>query len=104
MFGDFLMNAQGEDVVAGIRTPLEIQELHDVLPETFEELETLLTKLEHHHRDMQDVEFTIEEKNSGSSKLEPENERQKPVSALRWRWKKKDLLPNKKPFHEWMLV
>lgn len=62
IFGDFLMNAQGEDVVAGIRTPLEIQELHDVLPETFEELETLLTKLEHHHRDMQDVEFTIEEK------------------------------------------
>ncbi|QQS59321.1 pyruvate, phosphate dikinase [Candidatus Peregrinibacteria bacterium] len=62
IFGDFLINAQGEDVVAGIRTPLEIHNLKAILPETFNQLTDLLEKLEQENRDMQDVEFTIEEK------------------------------------------
>jgi len=59
-FGDFLMNAQGEDVVAGIRTPREITELEDEIPEVYAELMNLQAKLELHFRDMQDIEFTIE--------------------------------------------
>jgi len=61
-FGDFLMNAQGEDVVAGIRTPREIAELQDELPEAFAQLMDLQNKLEQHFREMQDIEFTIENK------------------------------------------
>lgn len=60
-FGDFLMNAQGEDVVAGIRTPREIAELETENPEIYSELLDLQAKLEQHFRDMQDIEFTIEE-------------------------------------------
>lgn len=59
-FGDFLMNAQGEDVVAGIRTPREISELGDELPKTYQELLELQEKLENHFKEMQDIEFTIE--------------------------------------------
>ncbi len=61
-YGDFLMNAQGEDVVAGIRTPREISELGSELPEAYAELLDLQHKLEQHFREMQDIEFTIEEK------------------------------------------
>ncbi len=60
-FGDFLMNAQGEDVVAGIRTPRPLAELADVLPEAFVELMETMGRLERTYRDMQDVEFTIED-------------------------------------------
>jgi pyruvate,orthophosphate dikinase len=60
-FGDFLMNAQGEDVVAGIRTPREIAELGEEMPEVYSQLITLQEKLEKHFREMQDIEFTIEE-------------------------------------------
>lgn len=60
-FGDFLMNAQGEDVVAGIRTPREIAELKTEAPTLYAELLDLQAKLEAHFRDMQDIEFTIEE-------------------------------------------
>jgi len=61
MYGEFLMNAQGEDVVAGIRTPRPIGELERVLPEAFAQLEEIRAKLEAHFRDMQDFEFTIED-------------------------------------------
>lgn len=60
-FGDFLMNAQGEDVVAGIRTPREIAELEDEMPLVYAELFSLQEKLEQHFCDMQDIEFTIED-------------------------------------------
>ena len=61
-YGEFLMNAQGEDVVAGIRTPLPISELEAILPEAFAELKEITTNLEKHYKDMQDFEFTIQDK------------------------------------------
>ena len=60
LYGEFLLNAQGEDVVAGIRTPVEIAELKRALPEAAAELERVARLLERHFRDMQDMEFTIE--------------------------------------------
>ena len=60
LYGEVLFNAQGEDVVAGIRTPLSIEDLREVKPELYRELEEVAEKLERHYRDMQDVEFTIE--------------------------------------------
>jgi pyruvate,orthophosphate dikinase len=59
--GDFLVNAQGEDVVSGVRNTLDISELKDVMPDTYEELMEILRTLERHYKDMQDTEFTIEE-------------------------------------------
>ncbi|HRP69854.1 MAG TPA: pyruvate, phosphate dikinase, partial [Turneriella sp.] len=59
-FGEFLMNAQGEDVVAGIRTPLSIEKLGEKMPEALKELLSYADKLERHYKDMQDIEFTIE--------------------------------------------
>jgi pyruvate, orthophosphate dikinase len=61
-YGEFLMNAQGEDVVAGIRTPLPIAELASVMPHAHEELVEIRKKLEEHYKEMQDFEFTIEDK------------------------------------------
>ncbi len=60
IFGEFLFNAQGEDVVAGIRTPYNIGELKPVMPEAYQEFEEICHRLEQHYKDMQDVEFTIE--------------------------------------------
>ncbi|WP_028857067.1 pyruvate, phosphate dikinase [Psychrilyobacter atlanticus] len=60
LFGEFLIDAQGEDVVAGIRTPKKIEELENVMPETYKELIDLCGLLEDHYKDMQDIEFTIE--------------------------------------------
>ncbi|OPL08253.1 MAG: pyruvate, phosphate dikinase [delta proteobacterium ML8_F1] len=60
MFGEFLMNAQGEDVVAGIRTPMDIKEMETVMPGAYEEFVQICSRLEHHYKDMQDIEFTIE--------------------------------------------
>jgi pyruvate,orthophosphate dikinase len=60
-YGEFLMNAQGEDVVAGIRTPHPIADLEKVLPEAFAQLKEITTSLEKHYKDMQDFEFTIQE-------------------------------------------
>lgn len=60
MYGEFLTNAQGEDVVAGLRTPRPIDELRTVLPETHKQLQDVCALLERHYRDMQDIEFTIE--------------------------------------------
>jgi pyruvate,orthophosphate dikinase len=59
-YGEFLPKAQGEDVVAGIRTPMQIEEMEKVFPEAYKELLEVLAKLETHYKDMQDVEFTIE--------------------------------------------
>jgi pyruvate, orthophosphate dikinase len=60
-YGEFLMNAQGEDVVAGIRTPVPILELQKVMPQVYQQLREITTRLEKHYRDMQDFEFTIQE-------------------------------------------
>ena len=60
-YGEFLMNAQGEDVVAGIRTPHPIADLEQILPEAFQQLKEITTNLEKHYKDMQDFEFTIQE-------------------------------------------
>ena len=62
LFGEFLMNAQGEDVVAGVRTPQTIDQLKEVMPEVYEQFVDICHKLEYHYRDMQDMEFTIENK------------------------------------------
>ena len=62
-YGEFLMNAQGEDVVAGIRTPLPIAELEKVSPQAYAQLKEITTNLETHYKDMQDFEFTIQESN-----------------------------------------
>ncbi len=60
LFGEFLMNAQGEDVVAGIRTPQTIDHLKEVMPHAYDEFVKICDTLEHHYHDMQDMEFTIE--------------------------------------------
>jgi pyruvate, orthophosphate dikinase len=60
-YGEFLMNAQGEDVVAGIRTPVPILQLQKVMPDVYEQLREITTRLEKHYRDMQDFEFTIQD-------------------------------------------
>ncbi len=60
-YGEFLMNAQGEDVVAGIRTPVHISELEKIMPAVYNQLRDITTRLEKHYRDMQDFEFTIQE-------------------------------------------
>jgi pyruvate, orthophosphate dikinase len=62
-YGEFLVNAQGEDVVAGIRTPQPIAELEQVMPEAYKQLREITANLEKHYRDVQDFEFTIEEGN-----------------------------------------
>lgn len=60
LYGEVLFNAQGEDVVAGLRTPLSIEDLREIRPQIYKELEEVAERLERHYRDMQDVEFTIE--------------------------------------------
>src|SRR6185312_8046876 len=59
--GDFLVNAQGEDVVSGVRTPRDLHELSDAMPKANEQLMDILRTLEAHYKDMQDTEFTVEE-------------------------------------------
>ena len=60
-YGDYLVNAQGEDVVAGIRTPMHLTEMAKTMPKVYSQLEKVRVKLEKHYRDMQDMEFTVEE-------------------------------------------
>ena len=60
LFGEFLTNAQGEDVVAGVRTPMKIAEMEEKFPEAFAQFKDVCEKLENHYRDMQDMEFTVE--------------------------------------------
>jgi len=62
LMGEFLMNAQGEDVVAGVRTPMPIAKMSEVMPEVYEQFLKICNTLETHYRDMQDMEFTIEDK------------------------------------------
>jgi len=62
LMGEFLMNAQGEDVVAGVRTPMPISQMNEILPEVYEQFLGVCKTLENHYRDMQDMEFTIEDK------------------------------------------
>ncbi len=62
LMGEFLMNAQGEDVVAGVRTPMPISKMAEVLPEVYEQFQDVCKILENHYRDMQDMEFTIQQK------------------------------------------
>src|SRR6185312_995153 len=59
-YGEFLVNAQGEDVVAGIRTPLPLDDMPKVMPDVYKQLTGVFDKLEGHYRDMQDIEFTIQ--------------------------------------------
>ena len=61
LYGEFLQNAQGEDVVAGIRTPEPIERMNELLPEAYEQLLATIRRLEEHYRDIQDIEFTVEE-------------------------------------------
>jgi pyruvate,orthophosphate dikinase len=61
LYGEFLANAQGEDVVAGIRTPQPLAEMEGQLPRAYEQLLETMSRLEHHYRDMQDIEFTVED-------------------------------------------
>jgi pyruvate,orthophosphate dikinase len=61
LYGEYLVNAQGEDVVSGVRTPQPIEEMRERLPAAFEQLLETMTRLEQHYRDMQDIEFTVEE-------------------------------------------
>ncbi len=62
LMGEFLMNAQGEDVVAGVRTPMPIAKMQEIMPEVFDQFNAICNKLENHYHDMQDMEFTIEDK------------------------------------------
>ena len=81
LYGEFLINAQGEDVVAGIRTPQKIEQLKTVLPEAFKQLLEIFDKLEKHYRDMQDVEFTIQ--NSRLWMLQTRNAKRTGFAAFR---------------------
>ncbi len=62
LMGEFLMNAQGEDVVAGVRTPMPISKMEEIMPEVFKQFTDICNTLENHYRDMQDMEFTIEDR------------------------------------------
>ena len=81
VYGEFLTNAQGEDVVAGVRTPEPIASLQDVMPEVYGQLMDLAKDLETHYSDMQDVEFTIE--NACLFLLQTRNAKRTPLSAVR---------------------
>jgi pyruvate, orthophosphate dikinase len=80
-FGDFLLNAQGEDVVAGIRTPMHLNELARVMPKVYQQLERVRGKLESHYRDMQDMEFTVE--NGKLYMLQTRTGKRSPAAAFR---------------------
>ena len=81
LFGEFLTNAQGEDVVAGVRTPMPISEMADKFPEAFAQFETVCKTLEDHYRDMQDMEFTVE---AGKLyMLQTRNGKRTPAAALK---------------------
>jgi pyruvate,orthophosphate dikinase len=80
-FGDFLLNAQGEDVVAGIRTPMHLTELKSKMPKVYQQLEQVRQKLEKHYRDMQDMEFTVE--NGKLYMLQTRTGKRSPAAAFR---------------------
>ncbi|HIS85514.1 MAG TPA: pyruvate, phosphate dikinase [Candidatus Faecivicinus avistercoris] len=81
LFGEYLINAQGEDVVAGIRTPSHISQLEKDMPEVYEQFKTIASRLENHYRDMQDMEFTIE--NGKLYMLQTRNGKRTAAAALK---------------------
>ena len=81
LFGEYLINAQGEDVVAGIRTPSPISQLQQDMPEVYEQFKTIATNLEAHYKDMQDMEFTIE--NGKLYMLQTRNGKRTAAAALK---------------------
>ena len=81
LFGEFLTNAQGEDVVAGVRTPMPISQMAEKFPEAFAQFEDVCKTLEDHYRDMQDMEFTVE--NGKLYMLQTRNGKRTPASALK---------------------
>ena len=81
LFGEFLTNAQGEDVVAGIRTPMPISEMAEKFPEAFAQFENVCKTLEDHYRDMQDMEFTVE--HGKLYMLQTRNGKRTPAAALK---------------------
>jgi pyruvate,orthophosphate dikinase len=81
IYGEFLTNAQGEDVVAGIRTPRHLSEMEEVLPEAYHELLDTMARLEGHYKDMQDLEFTIE--NGKLYMLQTRNGKRTAAAALK---------------------
>ena len=81
IYGEYLVNAQGEDVVAGVRTPKQIAEMAQEMPESYQELQRVRAKLEQHFRDMQDLEFTIE--NRRLFILQTRNGKRTGVAAIR---------------------
>ncbi|MGM9879318.1 MAG: pyruvate, phosphate dikinase [Bacilli bacterium] len=81
LYGEYLMNAQGEDIVAGVRTPKSIETLKEVMPKCYEELLNICKKLEYHYKDMQDMEFTIE--NGKLYMLQTRNGKRTGMSAIK---------------------
>ncbi len=81
LFGEYLINAQGEDVVAGIRTPSHISKLHEEMPEVYDQFVAIADKLEKHYKDMQDMEFTIE--NGKLYMLQTRNGKRTAAAALK---------------------
>ena len=81
LFGEFLTNAQGEDVVAGVRTPMPIAEMAEKFPEAFAQFEDVCKRLEDHYRDMQDMEFTVE--HGKLYMLQTRNGKRTPAAALK---------------------
>lgn len=81
LFGEFLMNAQGEDVVAGVRTPQSIEKLKEIMPEVYNQFVDICDTLEKHYHDMQDMEFTIEDRKLYM--LQTRNGKRTPAAALK---------------------
>ena len=81
LFGEFLTNAQGEDVVAGVRTPMPISEMEQKFPEAFKQFKEVCERLEKHYRDMQDMEFTVE--HGKLYMLQTRNGKRTPAAALK---------------------
>ena len=81
LFGEYLINAQGEDVVAGVRTPSPISKLHEEMPEVYEQFANIANRLEQHYKDMQDMEFTIE--NGKLYMLQTRNGKRTAVAAIK---------------------
>ena len=81
LFGEYLINAQGEDVVAGVRTPSPISKLHEEMPAVYEQFAEIANKLEQHYKDMQDMEFTIE--NGKLYMLQTRNGKRTAAAALK---------------------
>ena len=81
LFGEYLINAQGEDVVAGVRTPSPISKLHEEMPAVYDQFAAIANKLEQHYKDMQDMEFTIE--NGKLYMLQTRNGKRTAAAALK---------------------